>query len=185
MTQSLLIRSGRRQLHRRLGLAALVLAGFMLILGPAVAIEIQRAQLASPHPSPIFGNPAFLAVQLGGILAFGIIAACGFLLRNKPSAHRRLMLLATLAISDAGFARWTAPWLHQLMGGGFWADFAGNYAANDVLILMLGAYDLITRKRFHPAWLAGASYLFLSQLTATTLLRDAAWNAFALHFIIQ
>jgi len=185
MAQSLLIRTGRWRIHRRLGIAAVVLAAIMVILGPAVAIAIQRAQLGSPHPSPVFGNPAFLAVQLGGILAFGIIATAGFLLRHKPSAHRRLMLLATLAISDAGFARWTAPWLHHVMGGGFWADFAGNYAANDVLILVLGTYDLVTRRRLHPAWVGGASYLFLNQFIATALLRDAAWKAFALHFIIQ
>ena len=185
MAQSLLIRTGRRGIHRRLGLAAVALAAIMLILGPAVAITIQRVQLSSPHPSPVFGNPAFLAVQLGGILAFGVLVTAGFLLRRKPSAHRRLMLLATLAISDAGFARWTAPWLHHVMGGGFWADFAGNYAANDVLLLVLGAYDLITRRRLHPAWVVGASYIFLSQFTATALFENAAWTAFALHFIIQ
>ena len=185
MAQSLLIRTGRWQIHRRLGIAAVGLAGVMLILGPAVAITIQRAQLSLAHPSPVFGNPAFLAVQLGGIIAFGVLVTAGFLLRRNPSAHRRLMLLATLAISDAGFARWTAPWLHHVMGGGFWADFAGNYAANDVLILLLGAYDLITRRRLHPALVAGASYIFLSQFTATALMENASWNAFALHFIIQ
>ena len=185
MAQSLLIRMGRRQIHRRLGIAAIGLAGVMLVLGPAVAIAIQRAQLSLAHPSPVFGNPAFLAVQLGGIFAFGVLVSSGFLLRRKPSAHRRLMLLATLAISDAGFARWTAPWLHHVMGGGFWADFAGNYAANDVLILALGAYDLVTRRRLHPAWVAGASYIFLSQFTATALLENAAWKAIALNFIVR
>lgn len=185
MVQSLLIRTGRWQIHRRLGIAAAGLAGVMLILGPAVAMAIQRAQLGLAHPSPIFGNPAFLAVQLGGILAFAILVLAGFLLRRKPSAHRRLMLLATLAISDAGFARWTAPWLHHIMGGGFWADFAGNYAANDVLILMLGTYDLITRRRLHPAWVGGASYLFLSQFIATGLLRDTAWKAIAMNLITE
>jgi hypothetical protein len=185
MAQSLLIRTGRWQVHGRLGIAAVGLAGVMLILGPAVAITIQRAQLSLAHPSPVFGNPAFLAVQLGGILAFGVLFTAGFLLRRKPSAHRRLMLLATLAISDAGFARWTAPWLHHVMGGGFWADFAGNYAANDVLILVLGTYDLATRRRLHPAWVGGASYIFLSQFTATALLRDAAWKTFALNLMIR
>lgn len=183
MAQSLLIRSGRWRVHRRLGVAVLGLAGLMLILGPAVAIAIQRAQLLLAHPSPIFGNPAFMAVQLEGMLGFAIMVGSGFLLRRKPSAHRRLMLLGTLSISDAGFARFTAVWLHQNMAPGYWADFAGNYAANDVLILVLGAYDLITRRRLHPAWLAGASYMFLSQFTATALLRDAAWNAIALHLI--
>ena len=95
------------------------------------------------------------------------------------------MLLATLAISDAGFARFTAVRLHQGMPAGFWTDFVGNYAANDVLILALGVYDLVTRRRLHPAWVAGASYLFLNQSAATALLRNAAWSAFALHHIVQ
>jgi hypothetical protein len=185
MAQSLLIRTGQRQIHRLLGIAAIGLAVIMLILGPAVAITIQRMQRGMAHPSPVFGNPAFLAVQLGGILAFAIMVTSGFLLRNKPSAHRRLMLLATLSISDAGLARWTSPWLHQVLGGGFWGDFAGNYAANDVLILALVAYDLVTRHRLHPALLAGASYLFLTQITAAALMQDAAWKAFTLHLISQ
>jgi uncharacterized membrane protein YozB (DUF420 family) len=183
MAQSLLIRTGQWRVHRRLGLAAIGLAALMLILGPAVAIAIQRAQLLLAHPSPVFGNPAFLAVQLEGMLGFGVLVTAGFLLRSQSSAHRRLMLLATLSISDAGFARFTAVRLHHLMPAGYWADFAGNYAANDVLILILGAYDLITRRRLHPAWVAGASYLFVSQFTATALLRDAAWKVFALHLI--
>jgi uncharacterized membrane protein YozB (DUF420 family) len=183
MAQSLLIRTGRRQLHRRLGVAAIALAAVMLVLGPAVAIAIQRTQLTLPHPSPVFGNPAFLAVQLGGMIDFAILAGAGLLLRRQPSAHRRLMLLATLAISDAGFARWTALWLHRTMAPGFWADFAGDYAANDALIVVLGVYDLVTRRRLHPVWVVGASYMFISQLTAITLLHNAAWKAFALHLI--
>lgn len=183
MAQSLLIRTGRRALHRQLGTAAIALAIVMLVLGPAVAIVIQRQQLTLAHPSPVFGNPAFLAVQLGGMIDFAILVAAGVLLRNHASAHRRLMLLATLAISDAGFARWTAVWLHQHMAPGFWTDFAGDYAANDVLILALGAYDLITRRRLHPAWVIGAGYLFASQCTAITLLHDAAWKAIALNLI--
>lgn len=183
MAQSLLIRTGRWQMHKKLGIAAIGLAGLMLFLGPAVAIAIQRAQLALAHPSPIFGNPGFLAVQLEGMLGFGVMVGSGFLLRRNPSAHRRLMLLGTLSISDAGFARWTAVWLSQHMAPGYWADFAADYAANDVLILVLGAYDLVTRRRLHPAWIAGTSYMFLSQFTATALLHDAAWKAIALHLI--
>lgn len=183
MAQSLLIRTGRWQIHRKLGVTAIGLAAVMLFLGPAVALAIQRQQLALAHPSPIFGNPGFLAVQFGGMIDFAILLTAGFLLRAKPATHRRLMLLATLAITDAGFARATAPWIHQTLTPGIWTDFAGTYAANDVLILALGAYDLITRRRLHPAWVIGASYLFFSQFIANTLLHNTAWNAFALHLV--
>lgn len=183
MAQSLLIRTGRWQTHRKLGVAAIGLAAVMLFLGPAVAIAIQRQQLGLAHPSPVFGNPAFLAVQFGGMIDFAVLLTAALLLRAKPATHRRLMLLATLAITDAGFARATAPWIHQTLAPGIWTDFAGTYAANDVLILALGAYDLVTRRRLHPAWVIGASYLFLSQFIANTLLHNAAWKAFALHLI--
>ncbi|HEX4271447.1 MAG TPA: hypothetical protein VHZ32_08675 [Rhizomicrobium sp.] len=183
MTQSLLIRTGRWQIHRRLGTAAIGLAAIMLFLGPAVALAIQRQQLGLAHPSPIFGNPAFLAVQFGGMIDFAILLAAGLLLRANASAHRRLMLLATLAITDAGFARATAPWIHQTLAPGFWTDFAGLYGANFAMILLLGVYDLITRQRLHPAWVAGASYLFASEFVAELLQNNAAWKAFATHLV--
>jgi hypothetical protein len=183
MAQSLLIRTGRWQIHRKLGVAAIGLAAVMLFLGPAVAIVIQRQQLGLAHPSPVFGNPGFLAVQFGGMIDFAVLLTAGFLLRARPATHRRLMLLATLAITDAGFARATGATVHQMMAPGFWTDFIATYAANGVLILMLGVYDLITRRRLHPAWVIGASYLFLSEFVAEILVHNAAWNAFALHLI--
>jgi hypothetical protein len=148
-----------------------------------VALAIQRQQLGLAHPSPIFGNPAFLAVQFGGMIDFAILLAAGLLLRANASAHRRLMLLATLAITDAGFARATAPWIHQTLAPGFWTDFAGLYGANFAMILLLGVYDLITRQRLHPAWVAGASYLFASEFVAELLQNNAAWKAFATHLV--
>ena len=181
--QVLLIRTGRWQLHRQLGIAAIGLAVVMLFLGPAVSLAIQRAQLGLAHPSPVFGNPAFLAVQFGGMVDFAILLAAGLLLRANASAHRRLMLLATLAITDAGFARATGAWIHQSLAPGFWTDFAGLYAANDVLILALGVYDLITRRRVHPAWAAAASYLFVSQCVANFLFHDMAWRALMTHLV--
>lgn len=183
MAQSLLIRTGRWQLHRQLGVAAIGLAAIMLILGPAVSLAIQRAQLGLAHPSPVFGNPAFLAVQFGGMIDFAILLTAGLLLRARPSSHRRLMLLTTLALTDAGFARATASWIHQTLAPGFWTDFAGLYAANFAMILALGVYDLITRHRLHPAWVVGASYLFLSEFVDTLLLHNAAWKALMLHLV--
>ncbi len=118
-TQVLFIRTGRWQLHRQLGTAAIGLAAVMLFLGPAVSLAIQRQQLGLAHPSPVFGNPAFLAVQFGGMVDFAILLAAALLLRSHASAHRRLMLLTTLALTDAGFARATGAWISPKSGAGF------------------------------------------------------------------
>ncbi len=183
MAQSLLIRSGNVRIHRQLGTAAIGLAAVMLFLGPAVSIAIQRSQQLLAHPSPAFGNPAFLAIQFSGMIDFAILLVAGLALRANPSAHRRLMLLTTLAISDAGFSRFSGGWFFQHMAPGYWTWFAAAYAANDLLILLLGGYDLVTRRRLHPAWVVGAGYLFASQCTAIALFLNPAWKAFATHLI--
>ena len=62
--------------------------------------------------------PDFLAVQLSDMLAFGTLSAAALLLRKDMAAHKRLMLLGTLYISDAGFARWLGDSLGERRHGG-------------------------------------------------------------------
>src|SRR5690242_6603851 len=98
--QVLLIRFARHDIHRRLGLFGAGLAAVMIVLGPATAFYMQRVHFGTAE-----SDPPFLAVQLTDILAFAGLVAAGIALRGTPAAHKRLMLLATLYISDAGFAR--------------------------------------------------------------------------------
>ncbi len=86
-----LIRLRRHDIHRKLGIGLICLAAIMVVLGPATAWVVQRRDFGTPA-----GHPVFLAVQLTDILAFAILVAAGFLMRGTPSAHKRLMLLATL-----------------------------------------------------------------------------------------
>ena len=176
--QVLLIRNRRVDLHRSLGLAGAVLAGIMVILGPATALTVQLLQWRQTGSSPIF-----LAVQLTDILAFGTLIGTALLLRRNAAVHKRLVLLATLYISDAGFARWLGPGITAALGAGFWGRGAHLYLANDVLALGIGAYDLITRGRLQPAYLAGIAWTLLLQLVALTLLFTPAWAPVALHLI--
>jgi uncharacterized membrane protein len=177
-TQVLLIRRRRADLHRKLGIAAMGLAVLMVIVGPATAYYMQRSHWGTPD-----SDPPFLAIQLSDILAFAGLASAGFLLRNDSPAHKRLILLATLYISDAGFARLFGGGVHGLLGNGYWPLFFSLYLANDMLIVGLGAYDLATRKRLHPAYVAGVTWIFALQLTAVFLDRSPAWKPVALTLI--
>jgi hypothetical protein len=177
-TQVLLIRTRRHDLHRTLGFAAMFLAAAMVVLGPLTAITTQRLDFGTP-----LSDPLFVAIQFGGIIAFATLAGAAFLLRGNSPAHKRLILLATLAISDAGFARWLGGDIHSLWGNGFWASYAGLSLAVDLLILGLGAYDLITRRRLHPAYMVGAVWIFALQLTENFLDLSPAWKPIALAII--
>jgi hypothetical protein len=177
-TQVLLIRNRRHDLHKILGIAGLCLAAAMLVLGPAAAIIMQRMQFGTPD-----SDPPFLAIQLFGVGTFGILVAAAFVLRGDPSAHKRLILLGTLYISDAGFARWLSGDIHAVLGSGFWPDFLGLDLANDVLMLGIGAYDLATRRRLHPAYVVGTLFVLATQITVTFLYHSPAWKEVTLRII--
>lgn len=104
VVQSSLIVSGNRKLHMSLGLAGMVLAGFLVIVGVTTAI-------ASVHYNPdgykdLWSARRFLSFMLTNILGFGILAAIGLKFRRRLGIHRPMMLLATLFVAGpAGFFR--------------------------------------------------------------------------------
>lgn len=107
----------------------------------------------------------------------------GLVLRREPSAHKRLILLATFYIADAGYSRRLAPIASHSLGHSFAARFMGAYLGTDLLLLALGAYDLISRKRLHPAYIAGSLWMLACQFGGMSLYRLPAWKPIALAII--
>lgn len=168
--QILLIRTKKVQVHKQLGLWLVGLAAVMAIIGPATALTVQHHGMADPH-----ADPAFLSIQFTDILAFVGLTSAAILYRKKPQIHKRLILLGTLYITDAGFARWLADrWIHAL-GNSYWAFWVALYFGPIALGALVGIYDLITRRRLHPAYLAGAVWMFSCQMLALSLYFSPAW----------
>jgi hypothetical protein len=177
-TQVLLVRSGTVDLHRKLGLAGPVWAAFMIVIGPATAVVVDRVRLALPNP-----DPGFLVVQMTDILAFAGLIVPAFVWRKDPSVHKRLILLATLYISDAGFARWQGDTMEALFGDGFWGSAAQFYLGSNVLVLGVGVYDWVTRKRLHMAYIVGVAWVVAVQLTALSVYTNPRWAPVALKLL--
>jgi uncharacterized membrane protein YozB (DUF420 family) len=176
--QVALIRNGRADIHRRLGMAGAVLAAIMVVLGPATALVFDAARFAATGRTP-----EFLAVQFTDILAFAGLTGTALLMRGNPSAHKRLMLLGLIYISDAGFARFLNGAMAAPLGHGVWGERAGLYLGSDLLMLGLGVYDLAARGRLHPAYIGGVVWMITLQYTALTLLGNPTWKALSLHLI--
>lgn len=177
--QLFLIRSRQVQLHRRIGVLGATLAAIMVPLGIVTALTMDRLHIQQDH-----GDGAFFSVQLLDMVEFGVVAAAAITARRSPSAHKRLILLATLSITDAGFARWIGVWLLGYLGEGVWQFFIELFGAGSgILILGLGAYDLITRKRLHPAYVSGALFIFAGQITASWLYYNPAWKALSTSIV--
>ena len=172
--QVLLIRTRNTALHRRMGWVMLAWGAAMLALGPAVAWNAQTRDFGTPA-----SDPGFWSIQIIDMVSFGVLGGAGVLLRANASAHKRLMLLATLCIADAGYARFTGPLMENRFGNAFVPEHIGLYGVTALMIVGIGVYDLITRRRLHPAYVAGAAWGLSGQALATFLWHDPAWVAYA------
>ena len=94
----------RRQLplHRRLGRCAVLLIPMMVVSAVVVATwATARDYQAVPRGQVI----VFYFGQLADMVMFGGFASAAYLTRRRPAAHKRLMLLATLALLGAAIGR--------------------------------------------------------------------------------
>jgi FtsH-binding integral membrane protein len=177
--QILLIRNRRAATHRRLGLVGIGLALAVVVIGPIAAIASDRSRMALPTY-----HAEVLSVQLEGIVSFAGATAAGLLLRGKAAAHERLILVGTIGLLDAAFFRWWGPTMVQLFGAaGFWPFMARYSLGSAVLVLGLCLYDLITRRRIHPATLAGAAWILGCTLVSDTVYHSTWWAPAAVAII--
>jgi hypothetical protein len=173
--QVVLIRRREVTLHRKLGIAGAGLAAGVVVLGFWAALAFEKLALGTPH-----ARPHFLAIEWSNIVEFAGLAAAGVFLRSRSSAHKRLMLLATLSLTPAAFNRAIGkPILHPLLGNGLWETWVQIFAATAILVLGVGLYDWVTRRRLHPAWIAGATWIVAGQWTASWLFYNLAWRTLA------
>ncbi len=173
-TQVLLIRSRRVDLHRELGMAGTALYGAMLVLGITTAVVVDYDAFVTPH-----SDPSFLSIQLADMLAFAVLGGFAIALRKSPDAHKRLIILASICIADAGFSRWWAPGLEKLLGDGYWGNWAQLYLSDFALIAMVGAYDLISRRRLYSVYMLGAVWGLGLEFAAVWLYVSPWWKPVA------
>ena len=177
--QLMLVRRRRLDLHRRLGLAMAWLIPVMVVIALATAwtAQHQAALLPGPH------NPQFISINLTDMLGFATLAGAAIFLRRDPSAHKRLMLLSLFYLSTAGFAR---LWLLTIGPAGtdsFWGFFIAYNLGGNLPVVLLGAYDLATRGRLHPAYVAGAGWILANELAAAWLYFSPAWKTISLTLL--
>lgn len=164
-----LVHTGRRAQHRKLGLAALVLIPAMIILGPLTAYY------GATNPYMPDKWIAWLSVNYTNAVGSAVLLAAGFLMRRNPAAHKRLMIMGTIAVTEPGFSRiWLDP-LSARLGDGYLPFYFSTYIGTLVLVLAVGAHDLATRRRLHPAYVAAALWIFANQALATWLFYQPFW----------
>jgi len=177
--QLFLIRRGEARLHRRLGVIALGLVPLMLILGPATVMTVDHQAFGQPHSLP----PQFMSTQFTNVIGSSALILCGLAFRGDAAAHKRLMLMATVALTEPGFSRFLKVGLRSLLHEGFWPYIVETYIGSLVLMVLLGAYDFATRKRLHPAFVAAVAWCLCNEALSAWLFYQPWWIVFTRRLI--
>jgi hypothetical protein len=164
VVQASLVAAGRTRWHRTLGPWAVVLAAVAAAAGG-------RAGLMTASREAVFdveAARAFLTIPLFSMATFSLLVGAGVLWRQRAKAHKRLMLLATISILDAPIARWPgAP------GATGVTLIVASFIAAGII------YDVVSRRRVHPAYLWGGTLVVMSQVLRPTVGQADVWQSLA------
>ena len=174
IAQTSLVAAGRVDLHRRLGVAGAGLAVAIVLLGAVGAL------MAASRPTGFIDVPVpplqFLVIPFAALSLFVTFVSLALLNRRRSQYHKRLMLLATIALAEAGVARWPFAFMSTALpipGIGM------TELCLDLFLVPILIWDLATRGRPHPVTLWGGLALIASQPLRFWLMGTPAWLAFA------
>lgn len=163
LVQMLLVSAKRVPLHRKLGIAGFLLAAVMVpVAVMLVANELHR--FAGQGQAAL----SFSLVPTWEVFNFAVLAGSAFALRKHPAAHKRLIVLSTIAMMPAAVSRIPVPLIRQ------WTPW-------EVLafVVAIAAYDTWSTRRVHAATLAGAGLIGAFLFGCMPLGHTAAWDAVA------
>lgn len=167
LTQASLVSAGRVDVHRRLGVAGFLLACLMVVLGAMAATNALSRNFAPPGLDPL----TFYVIPMSDMVNFGILIFFAFRARRDPAAHKRLILIATVALLVAAVVRWPFAWV-------FLKPLTAQLFTY-VFLFALVAYDLFALGKVHRATLWASLFVIVVQMTRVPLGKTAAWHAFA------
>lgn len=167
LVQVLLVTGGRSDIHRRLGISAIILLPAMIVVATLSGLH----QVGRASGPPIVPPLSWLSVPLLGVPVLGGLIAAALLKRNDPASHKRYMVLAMIEMTSPGLGRW--PWPAFVPGPVVLFGFS------DLFLLALIAWDLKRYGKVHRATAIGGACLVGSQAIRIAVWQTEAWIAFA------
>lgn len=176
--------NGRIEHHRAWGVAGVSLATAMVFVGLTLALASVRDFQAHGYGAKA---ESFFVLPFQGITLFTVFFIAAVANVSRPEWHKRLMLVATVALLEAAAGR--VGFLIGTGGGGPGLrpgvvapppQFAGLQGALMVSLFLVAGliYDWRTRGRPHPAYLIGLVTLVVSGWAFAVLSVTPGWLAF-------
>ena len=166
IAQTSLVAARRVDIHRRLGIAGVVLACLMVVVGVLAATDA----LARGFP-PGRDALAFYIIPMTDMVVFPTLVLFAFRARFNPQAHKRIIMVATIALLTAPIARLPFELIHRKPPMAHLASY--------IFLLLLMAYDLWSTHKIHRATLWAGGFLIFMQQISAPIARTGTWHAFA------
>jgi hypothetical protein len=170
ITQVWLIRGKRHSVHMRTGLAGIVLAAAMIVVGFFTAVA------AAKHPTSAGAADipplVFMAIPMFDLVMFAGLFGAAIWYRKQFANHKRLMLLTVLNFLPPALGRFPVDSV-QALGPLFF------FGVPAILAIVLLVYDTRTNGKLNRPFLIGAIALIASYPLRMAISGTDAWMAFA------
>ena len=192
--QAWLATEGRYAAHRRWGvLGVAIITAMVCTTFAIVALRVTQAELPGQPARAAHSVRAFAWVNIGGVSFVAAMVAAAITQVRRPEVHRRLMLVATVAMLGAPIARWVLlfiagmpdPHPPSLPNGVPLGGAPPSFVAippsllGDLVLVVAMLRDRRTLGRVHPAYWIGGGLLLLFQLTMPLVAGSVAWQSIA------
>jgi len=172
IVQTALVSTKKVKLHMTLGLFGFALAVAMVVLGTLAAVDAMRRGETVLGLDP----QTFFVIPVTGMVLFGTLVFFAFKLRRHTEAHKRLILMATMALMDAAIGRWQHPAILQRIP-------PTQDLVMLALLLTLVVFDLFNLHRVSKYTWRGALFVMVLHLVRVPLGHSAAWHAMTRHLL--
>ncbi|MGZ9098471.1 MAG: hypothetical protein ACXW3O_02090 [Brevundimonas sp.] len=170
LSQSLLVHRKRLQLHKKMGWAGAVIVAGVVLTTLYVAILASRRSAAAGSPT---ADGELLVIMIE-MLIFSALVGSAILLRRKPEAHKRLMLLALIASLGPAWFRFRHyfPEVENPL-------FFYSVLIADSLILIAAVADYMRHKRVHSVYIIAGGGMFFVHLVEVFAFETSSFQALA------
>lgn len=185
LAQTVLVATGRRELHMKVGLAAFVIAPALVLVGivlvPTMYHQTSDALRAATTPAArdklqkvLLAKDDIMLLQFRIALLFPVMLALALMARRVDSGfHKRMMILASAIPLGAGIDR--IDWLPSTL--------PGSPIASDLYMLAaispMFVWDLVRNQRIHRAYIVWIAMVLPVALAVYWLWDTPGWHATA------
>ena len=163
--QITLVAAGHLRWHMRLGILGMIVAGLMVLVGFATIVGAVRR-----HATPGMSTESLFALDILQLSVFAILVSCALAVRKNGPAHKRLMILATVALLGPALSRWPYDFVTS-------SDLVFYGTLNSFLIFMI-AFDLWSLRKVHTATISGSLLILVMDISMRPFAHLALWHHF-------